>query len=226
MSGSPLARISPDTARSRITDVNDGIMAVAGMSLGLAGAEVSRTTAYAVITISAVVGALSVFGAELGEGFAQREAELATVAEEQRLLELEPEEEIEELVEWFEAKGVSTETSRKVAEELSDADALSAQLEIEYGIRELTSTRDAWAEGFSAGIGFLIGALAPVAIAYLIPFGWREEWTIIAAITSLIVTSFVLASTGGSNIGKTVARSVIMGAGTLAASHFLGDWLI
>ena len=49
---------------------------------------------------------------------------------------------------------------------------------------------------------------------------------IIAAITSLIVTSFVLASTGGSNIGKTVARSVIMGAGTLAASHFLGDWLI
>ena len=119
----------PDTARSRITDVNDGIIAaVAGMSLGLAGAEVSRTTAYAVITISAVVGALSVFGAELGEGFAQREAELATVAEEQRLLELGPEEEIEELVEWFEAKGVSTETSRKVAEELSDADALSAQL--------------------------------------------------------------------------------------------------
>ncbi|MBD0021921.1 hypothetical protein GII33_20655 [Gordonia pseudamarae] len=218
--------MSPETARARITDVNDGIMAVAGMSLGLAGADVERTTTFAVITISAVVGALSVLGAELGEAFAQREAEIATAAEEQRLLDLQPEEEIAELVDWFVAKGVSEETSRQVAVELSEADALSAQLEIEYGIREMTSSRDAWTDGISAGVGFLIGALAPVLIAYLLPIGWREEWTIVAAIVSLTVTSFVLARSGRSDIRKTVARSVIMGAGTLAVSHILGDWLI
>ena len=46
----------------RITDVNDGIVAVAGMGLGLAGAEVSAATSYMVISVSTLVGAMSVFG--------------------------------------------------------------------------------------------------------------------------------------------------------------------
>ena len=106
------SRIEPDDARERITDVNDGIVAVAGMGLGLAGAGVSAATSYMVISVSTLVGAMSVFGAKLGESFADREAQQATVDYERSRIERTPEEEIAELADWFEAKGVTPQTAR------------------------------------------------------------------------------------------------------------------
>ena len=76
--------------RELIFQSNDGIMAVAGMALGLIGADVSTLTAVAVVAISTAAGALSIFGTRMGEAFAEREAELATVEEEERLLKLSP----------------------------------------------------------------------------------------------------------------------------------------
>lgn len=216
----------PADFRERVTDINDGIIAVAGMGLGLAGAEVAPATALAVIAISTAAGALSVAGTKLGEAFAEREAEQATVAEELRLLELTPDEEQAELVEWFVAKGVTSDTAQRVAEELSTADALSAQLEIEYGIRTLTTRRDAWTEGLWSGLAFLFGAMLPVLVAFLTPVPWRTEWTVAVACLSLMATSIVLARRGRSHIWNTVLRSVAVGVGTLAVSYVLGDWLI
>ncbi|UAK36335.1 VIT1/CCC1 transporter family protein [Gordonia bronchialis] len=220
------SRIEPDDARERITDVNDGIVAVAGMGLGLAGAEVSAATSYMVISVSTLVGAMSVFGAKLGESFADREAQQATVDYERSRIERTPEEEIAELADWFEAKGVTPQTARAVAEELSEADALSAQLEIEYGIRDLTTPSDAWQDGLWAGLAFVLGALVPLLIAVLVPINWRSEWTILAATLALILTSVVLSVLGRSRIWMTIARSVIVGLGTLGVSYALGDWLL
>lgn len=212
--------------RERITDVNDGIIAVGGMGLGLAGAGVSATTSYAVIAISATAGAMSVAGTKLGESFADREAQQSTVAQERRLLALTPDEERAELVDWFESKGVRPDTARRVADELSASDALSAQLEIEYGIRTLTSTRDAWTDGLFSGLAFLLGAALPVLIALVTPLPWRSEWTVAVACLSLVITSVVLARRGRSRIWLTILRSLAVGLGTLAASYVLGDWLI
>lgn len=216
----------PASIRERITDVNDGIIAVSGMGLGLVGAEVSATTAYAVVCISAVVGALSVFGVKVGEGLAEREAQQATVAEERRLLELTPDEEVAELAAWFEAKGVTATTARQVAEELSAADALSAQLEVEYGIRDLTSTQDAWLEGMWAGLAFLLGSIMPLLITILTPMTARVSWIAGIAVLSLAITSLVLSRRGRSNVVATMLRSVVLGVGTLAISYLLGDWLV
>lgn len=218
--------IEPAEIRGRITDINDGIIAVAGMGLGLAGAEVSPATSYAVIAISATAGGLAVAGSKLGESFAEREAQQATVAEEQRLLALTPDEERAELVEWFESKGVTTPTAQQVATELSAADALSAQLEIEYGIRDLTTRRDAWADGMWSGIAFLVGALLPALVSIITPVPWRTEWTVVVACLSLVATSVILARRGRSRIWLTILRSVLVGIGTLAISYVLGDWLI
>lgn len=218
--------MEPATVRDRVAEVNDGILAVAGMGLGLAGAEVAAGTTYAVVCISALAGALAVFGVRLGETFASREAELATAAEEQRLLELSPDEEIAELAQWFEAKGVSQETARAVAVELSASDALSAQLEIEYGIRELTSSRHAWRDAAVSGVAFAVGSLFPVLVTFLLPITWRVSYTMIVATVSLVVTSVVLSRLGHSNIWFTILRSVAIGLSTLGLTYLLGDWLI
>jgi len=220
------AAIDPADVRERITDVNDGIIAVAGMGLGLAGAHVNASTTYAVVTLSASVGALSVCGMQLGEAFADREAVEAVAAEERRLLELTPDEELAELAEAFVVKGVSPETARAVAEELSAVDALSAQLEVEYGIREYISRRAAWVRGIAAGVAYLFGAMIPLLITVLVPFRWREEWSVLAALVALMVTSLVLSRRGMSNMWATAGRSIAVGVIAFGLAYFFGDLLL
>ena len=100
----------PEEIRSWITEVNDGIIAVAGMGLGLAGADVEARTTYAVVIINAFVGALVAFGAKLGERLADVEAERDLIGHESQRLAMTPDEERAEIVAWFEEKGVSTTT--------------------------------------------------------------------------------------------------------------------
>lgn len=218
--------VDPAEIRARLTDVNDGIIAVAGMGLGLAGADVNRTTAIAVVVLSSVVGAMSVFGMQLGETFGEREAVEAIAASEQRLLELSPDEELAELIESFESKGVSPATARAVAEELSAADALSAQLEIEYGITGFISVAQALREAVLAGLAFMIGALVPLTATILVPWDTREELVLLISVLSLVATSVVLSRRGMSRMGRTVVRSVVVGLCALGVSYVLGDWLI
>lgn len=218
--------IDADAVRTRLVDVNDGVIAVAGMGLGLAGADVASHTTYAITILNTVVGALAVFGVRLGEEFAGLEAEQATIAHEQRLLELSPDEELAEMIEWFEHKGVSPETSRTVAEELSAADSLSTQLEIEYGIRERTTPRQAWQESVMAGVGFALGALIPAFFAIVTPWRWHVGSVILAMMASLVVTSVLLARLGHSAIWPTILRSVIVGVSALGISYLLGDLLL
>jgi VIT1/CCC1 family predicted Fe2+/Mn2+ transporter len=62
-----------------------------------------------------------------------------------------------------------------------------------------------------------ITLFAPVAI---------EAWAIVAAVAvSLVVTSVVGARTGQMHVGRTVARTIAVGLGTIAISYALGSLL-
>ena len=208
-------RVDPARVRAHVADVNDGIIAVAAMSEGLAGAGAPSATVYSIIVLTALAGATSVAGVRFGEVSADREVELFLIEEEKRLLALSPEEEKAELAALYEAKGLSPALARQVADELSASDALSAQLDAEYGLREFTQASTPWWDGLFAGIAFLAGAAVPVAIAYLFPGPWLWESTLAAAIASLTVTSIVLARLGQTQVWRTIVRSLLVGAASL-----------
>lgn len=219
-------RIDPARFRSLVTEVNDGIIAVAGLALGLAGADTVLTSAEVIVLISSAVGAMSVFGVRLGEQLAEREAQLSLIEEEQRLLELSPEEEIQELVTWFEARGVTSPTARTVAEEMSGVDALAAQLHLVYGIPQVTTTRDAFRNALWAGFAFLLGSSLPLLATYLTSSVWREEHTVLTAALALTITSALLALLGRSRFWHTALRTLALGLGTLTITYILGDILV
>lgn len=209
-----------------MTETNDGIIAVAGMGLGLAGAEITLPSARVIVLVSSVAGALSVFGVKLSENLAEREAQLALAAEEQRLLDLSPEEEVAELAEWFEERGVTPDTARAAAEEMSARDALSAQLQLEYGIDRVATPMSAWGLSLRAGVAFLLGSLIPVLVTFLTPNSWREGYTIGTAVIALTITSAILAMLGRARFWFTVFRTLALGLGTLALTYLLGDLLV
>jgi VIT1/CCC1 family predicted Fe2+/Mn2+ transporter len=109
-----------------------------------------------------------------------------------------------------------------VAEQLSAHNALAAQLESEHGILEVITPIDAIVAGVGAGVAYVIGAAIPLLITIFAPVA-IEAWAILAAVAvSLVVTSVVGARTGRMHVGRTVARTLAVGLGTLVVSYALG----
>lgn len=219
-------RIDPSVIRDRVSNVNDGILTIAGTSLGLAGAEIGVLTSYTVLVIAGTVGAPSVLATELNEGLSDVEAEHDAAEHELSRMLADPNGEILELAQWFEDKGVSTATARQVAEELTAADPLDARLELEHGIEEVTTVRTATIKALSAAIAFFAGAALPTLLQVILPVDFRTWYTLPIAATSLIVTAIVLAPRGHYNVALGVLRSLVLGLITLTLTYWIGDALM
>jgi VIT1/CCC1 family predicted Fe2+/Mn2+ transporter len=202
---------------------NDGIIATAGILEGFAGAGATDRALAIAATVATITGMLAAGGAKWAEIDAEREAHLQALADEAASLEARPEAELDELIAYYEGKGLTPELAREVARELSAHNALAAQLESEHGILDVVTKADAIVAGVGAAIAYLIGAAIPLLITLFAPVA-IETWAIVAAVTaSLIVTSIVGARTGHMHVGRTVARTLAVGLGTLAVSYALGQ---
>ena len=73
-----------------------------------------------------------------------------------------PETEFRELAKMYERKGLSRETAKKVAQELTEHDALAAHADIEFGIDPENLT-NAWHAAFASMVAFTIGGPAAAA---------------------------------------------------------------
>ena len=90
-----------------------------------------------------------------------------------------PSEELEELTELYEEKGLSRATARQVAVELTEHDALSAHLDAELHLDpdELTSP---WRAAGASAVSFTLGALLPLIAVIATPATWRVPVTVVA----------------------------------------------
>jgi VIT1/CCC1 family predicted Fe2+/Mn2+ transporter len=209
--------------RSWTAVANDGIIATAGILEGFAGAGATDRALLIAATVATITGMLAAGGAKWAEIDSEREAHLKAAAEEAASLVAQPEAELEELVTYYEAKGLSAELGRAVAEQLMAHDAIKAQLESEHGILDQITRTDAIVAGVGASVAYLLGAAIPLLITVFAPVA-IEAWAIVAAVAlSLVVTSIVGARTGNMHVGRTVARTLAVGLGTLTVSYALGQ---
>ena len=211
------------TLRSWTAVANDGIIATAGILEGFAGAGANDRALIIAATVATITGVLASGGAKWAEVDAEREAHLQAAADEAASLAASPEDELAELIAYYEAKGLAPALARDVAEQLTAHDALAAQLESEHGILAPVTRTDALVAGAGASIAYLLGASIPLLITFFAPVA-IEAWAIVVAVAaSLVVTSIVGARTGNMHVGRTVARSLAVGLGTMAISYMLGQ---
>ena len=157
--------------RASVLGANDGIVSVAGIVMGFAGATDVRHTIFLGGIAGLVAGALSMAAGEYVSVSTQRDTELALIAKETRELAEEPEEELAELAELYHQKGLSPDLAHQVAVQLTEGDPLRAHLDAELGIDpdELTSP---WQAAVSSMVAFTIGAVLPLLTILL--FGPRR----------------------------------------------------
>src|SRR5690242_9372541 len=170
--------------RAGVLGANDGIVSVAGIVVGVAGATSQRGPIFTAGLAGLVAGAVSMALGEYVSVSSQRDTEHALVAKERRELHESPEEELQELIALYRAKGLSQATARRVAEELTVHDALGAHVEAELGIDpgDLANPRQAAA---ASALSFTVGALLPLLAVLLPPEPLRVAVCVVAVLAAL-----------------------------------------
>ncbi|MBF6440020.1 VIT1/CCC1 transporter family protein [Nocardia cyriacigeorgica] len=208
--------------RAGVLGANDGIVSTAGLVVGVAAANTATSTIFTAGIAGLSAGAISMAVGEYVSVSTQRDSEKALLAKERRELREEPESELAELTAIYRAKGLSPETARRVAEELTAHDAFTAHAEAELGLNpeELTNP---WHAAFSSAVAFTVGALLPLLAILLPPTHLRIPVTFAAVLVALALTGSISARLGGSHRGRAVLRVVLGGALAMAITYGVGQ---
>ena len=207
--------------RAAVLGANDGIVSVAGIVVGVAGATTARGPIFTAGLAGLVAGAVSMVLGEYVSVSSQRDSERAEIQQEKRELADTPDAEFTELTALYEAKGLSAATARTVATELTARGALAAHLDAELHIDPADIPSPVQAAGASA-LSFTSGALLPMLAILLPPASLRVPVTFVAVLIALGLTGALSARLGRSNVRRAVLRVVIGGALGLAFTYGIG----
>lgn len=207
--------------RAAVLGADDGIVSVAGIVVGVAGATTSRGPIFTAGLAGLVAGAVSMALGEYVSVASQRDSEAALVDKERRELSELPDDEHAELTAIYEAKGLSPQTAAQVAAELKNHDVLAAHLDAELNIDPDDLANPVHAAGASAA-AFTVGALLPLLAILLPPPSLRVPITFAAVLVALGLAGALGARIGGSNVRRAVLRIVIGGALGLAFTYGVG----
>jgi VIT1/CCC1 family predicted Fe2+/Mn2+ transporter len=210
--------------RAGVLGANDGIVSVAGLVVGVAGATLARGPIFTAGLAGLVAGAVSMALGEFVSVSSQRDAELAQLTTEKRELRDDPDGELTELTAIYQAKGLSPATAHTVAVELTAHDPLAAHLDADLRLdpEDLTSP---WQAAAASALSFTIGALLPLLAILIPPPAWRVPVTVAAVLAALALTGAVSARIGSGNTHRAVWRVLIGGALGLAITYGIGHLL-
>jgi VIT1/CCC1 family predicted Fe2+/Mn2+ transporter len=210
--------------RAGVLGANDGIVSVAAIVVGVAGATASFAAILTAGLAALVGGAVSMALGEYVSVSSQRDSEHAMIEKEMRELAEMPEQELEELAGIYQAKGLTPQTAKQVAIELTEHDALGAHLAAELNI-DRTDVVSPWHAAFASAVAFLTGGILPLIAILVIQNGWRVPLTFVVVLVALAGTGALAAYIGGSSRPRAMIRVVIGGALALGATYAIGTLL-
>jgi len=210
--------------RAGVLGANDGIVSVASLLVGVAGATSDTGTLATAGSAALVGGAISMALGEYVSVSSQRDSERNLIEIERRELREDPEGELEELAGLLRERGIEPDTARQVAIEMTRHDALSAHLEVELGLdqEDLVSP---WHAALSSAVAFTAGGMLPLLAMLLTPPAIRVPLTFLAVLVALAATGSLAAHIGGGSKARAAVRLVAGGALALVATYLIGSML-
>lgn len=203
---------------------NDGIVSVAAVVVGVAGATEGSAPILTAGMAALVGGAISMALGEYVSVSSQSDSQKAMIRKKKLALEHQPAEGRNHLAAAYENGGLSPATAAQVAAELSEHDALGAHLSVEMNLGE-EDVVSPWHAAFASAIAFTLGAILPMLAILLPPETVRVPVTFAAVLLALGITGWFGAVIGGGPRFKATGRVVVGGALALAATFAIGSLL-
>ncbi|MGQ0624487.1 MAG: VIT1/CCC1 transporter family protein [Sporichthyaceae bacterium] len=208
--------------RAGVLGANDGIVSIAGLVVGVAGADAGREPIATAGLAGLAAGAVSMALGEYVSVSSARDAERDQLAKERLELAEQPEHELAELAALYRAKGLSRQTADAVARELTAHDALGAHAEAELGIDPNALTDPVQAAAVSV-LAFACGGALPLLAILAAPSGLRVGVTAVVVLTALVITGLLGARLGGAAPAPAIRRVVLGGAICMTLTYALGS---
>lgn len=210
--------------RAGVLGANDGIVSVAGIVLGVAGAQQSQAALFIAGISGMFAGALSMGGGEYISVSTQRDTQKTMAKIQNKSLEEDYEGELNYLKLHYQSEGLSPDLAEKVATQLMESDPLNVTLKSKCNI-ELQHYFNPWHAAISSFCSFIIGSLLPLLSITFIPYPYKVTGTITAVILAMAFTGYISASLGNSDRLKGVFRNLLVGVGTMAVTYLIGGSL-
>lgn len=207
--------------RAAVLGANDGIVSTSSIVIGVAAATTSKSTVFTAGMAALVAGALSMAVGEYVSVSSQSDAEKAYIQKEKTELDQDPKGELKELMHAYVAQGVSAQTARQVAKELTAHNALQAHLQTEFNMdeHEVVSPTHAAVASF---LSFTAGGIIPFLTIILFPQKVRISATAIAVVISLFITGYMSAQVVNAPRARAIIRVVIGGIIAMIATYAVG----
>lgn len=207
--------------RAAVLGANDGIVSIAGLVVGVAGATNSTGIILTAGLAGIVAGSISMAAGEYISVSSSKDTEEALLKKEQYELKMYPNQELDELSGIYEKKGLSKKIAMTVAKELTAKDVFRAHVDAELGI-DPDNLTNPWHAAFASAVSFLVGAVIPL-VAILIPSDHlRVPIAFISVLIALTITGIASAKAGGAHVGRATVRVVIGGAIAMAVTYGVG----
>jgi len=207
--------------RAAVLGANDGLISTGSLIVGVAAAEAARGPILLAGCAGVAAGALSMAAGEYVSVSSQADTEQADLARERRELETAPESERAELAAIYVGRGLTPELADSVAAQLMAHDALGAHARDELGLSEHTLARPLQAALASAA-AFALGALPPVALAWLAPLDSLSLVVGASSLALLAVLGAIAAQLGGAPRARGALRVAFWGAAAMVTTAAIG----
>lgn len=210
--------------RAAVLGANDGLVSTASLMIGVAAARSEQSFLITAGAAGIAAGAMSMAVGEYVSVRSQNDIE-----ESDRLLEIEhlaidPDGELEELIEIYINRGLSRELATQVATTMHAKDPLEAHLRDELGQHPHTKARPVQA-AIASAISFTAGGLIPFVGAFA-PSAGKAAWSIIAfTVVGLVFTGIISAKTAGSKLLIPTLRVIAGGCLGMAITAGIGQLL-
>lgn len=215
------AGIKLNKLRAAVLGANDGIVSIAGLVVGVAGASNQRAPIFTAGLAGVLAGALSMAAGEYVSVSSQRDTERAMIDKEKFELDSFPRKELSELTQIYISKGLAPATAATVAKELSQKDAYAAHLDAELAI-DPKNLANPWHAAIASAAAFLAGAILPMAAILVPPENTRIVITFISTIVALIITGTLSAKFGKAPVPRAIFRVTVGGALAMAVTYAIG----
>ena len=209
--------------RAAVLGANDGILSTASLLIGIAAATADKGPLLVAGVAALVAGAMSMAAGEYVSVSSQSDTEKADLAIEAQALEEVPQEELIELAQIYESRGLDSALALQVAEQLTAHDALGAHARDELGISDVTPARPIQAALYSA-ISFAAGSSLPLMAVILSPLEFIPLLVALSSLLSLALLGYLSAHMGGARKVQAIIRIVFWGAAAMTVTHLIGAW--
>ncbi|MFT8424467.1 VIT family protein [Lactobacillus sp. UCMA15818] len=207
--------------RAAVMGANDGILSVAGIVIGVAGATDNNYAIFLAGIAGMLAGTVSMAMGEYVSVNAQKDAQKKAIIQQKSALSLNYDGEVSYVRDKYVLKGIQPELATKAASEMMKKDALLTSVRERFGfdISEFTSP---YAAALSSMISFPLGSILPLLAITMLPESIKVFATFISVVIALAITGFIAAVLGNSNRRNSVIRNVISGILTMLVTYGIG----